>query len=161
MARMYKGSVTDTKKGIVQSIMDMYEQGKLLTYFDIQKERFDVPLEYFYRYAENGAKRSDYDNVTELDLVDVYGIKGLYERIKGLDDNGDYDYEMTYQDLAYTFDKELEKAVFKDVKAELNSNVLCNRQGKSHDSIDLQSYVVLLADVEKAINTLYDKYCRD
>lgn len=156
MVIMYKGNVTDMKKGIVQSIMEMYEQNKLLIYFDIQEGQFKVP----YRHIESSIKRSDYDNVTELDLVNAYGIKGLYDRIRELDDNGNYYSEMTYSDLAYMFEKEVEIKVFNGIMYELNNNIQYNRINKVHDAQDLQSYVVLLADIENAINTLYNKYCR-
>lgn len=155
MVRMYKGSVAGLKKSIVQSIMDMYEQGKLLTYFDIQDNKFKV----LYRNTDENVKRSDYDNVTELDLVDVYGIKGLYDRIKELDEYGEYHSEVTYQDLAYMFDKEVEKKVFNVVMSELNTLIEEKRGNNIHYPDSLQSYANMLDDILYSIRTLYNKYC--
>lgn len=155
MVRMYKGSVAGLKKSIVQSIMDMYEQGKLLTYFDIQDNKFKV----LYRNTDENVKRSDYDNVTELDLVDVYGIKGLYDRIKELDEYGEYHSEVTYQDLAYMFDKEVEKKVFNVVMSELNTLIEEKRGNSIHYPDSLQAYANMLDDILYSIRTLYNKYC--
>lgn len=155
MVRMYKGSVAGLKKSIVQSIKDMYEQGKLLTYFDIQDNKFKV----LYRNTDENVKRSDYDNVTELDLVDVYGIKGLYDRIKELDEYGEYHSEVTYQDLAYMFDKEVEKKVFNVVMSELNTLIEEKRGNNIHYPDSLQSYANMLDDILYSIRTLYNKYC--
>ena len=152
---MYKGDVQAMKKGMVQSIVDMYEQGKLLTYFDIQDGQFKV----LYRHTGEIIKRSDYNNVTELALYSVYGIKGLYDRIKELDDDGNYDSEMTYQDLAYMLDKEIERAVFNGIMYELNSLIQYSRENKLHVSNDLQSYVSLLDDIMNAVYELRGKYC--